>query len=134
MSFFNKILKGLGFEDDEPTQSIKQSKSDKKKKSKDKAVKASYNLSKNIALENFEQNLDHKNCEEPQTLKLYTQKDVQNAVKVFSQTKSIILNFQEMDASDMLRSLDFVCGAVYALNLKMQIIEDKIYLIKKVGE
>ena len=71
----------------------------------------------------------------PQTLdfevvKVKSQSDVQNAVQKLKEGIKILINIEQLSSADITRSLDFLTGAVFALNLKMQKLDDKIYLIQ----
>ena len=59
MCFFNKILKGLGFEDEETIEEKKPKQKEKKQKAKTKVI-ASYDLNK------FEEELNNKREEIPE--------------------------------------------------------------------
>ena len=141
MGFFNKILKGLGFEDEE--ESKEKPVKIKQKKVKKNNVTATFNLDKyedesdNIANELPQQNdavnLQIENQSQKlsfEVVKVKNQTDVQNAVKLLSNGQMILLNVEQLSADDLTRSLDFITGAVFALNLKMQKIDEKIYLIQ----
>jgi len=48
-----------------------------------------------------------------------------------SANKKILINTEGLLTQDLTRSLDFLSGAVYALNLNMQKVDDYLYLINK---
>lgn len=93
MSFFSPVWKVLGFEDDSKTQ----------KKQKVQTYNASYNLSDN----NYHKQL-------PSTRQARNQTEVEKVLEELKQVKTIIIdlsNFQE----NRQRSLDFISGAIFAL-------------------
>lgn len=140
MGFFNKILKGLGFEDEEVEQPKKEK--IKEKKPKKETVIATYNLNE------FENNLSKKTQQskeveksiqsedapkaeqiEFELVKVKSQTDVQEAVKKLKVKRKVLLNVDGLSSIDLVRSLDFVTGAVFALDLNMQKVDDNLYLI-----
>ena len=134
MGFFNKILKGLGFEDEE--EEIPKKQKVKEKKVKKENVTASYDLGK---LAEFEENLQTK-VEEPQEnnnqpsldfelVKVKSQIDVQSVVQKIKQGQKVLINIEQLSQADITRSLDFVSGAVYALGLNLKKVDEKLYLI-----
>ena len=139
MGFFNKILKGLGFEDEETIEEKKPKQKEKKQKAKTKVI-ASYDLNK------FEEELNNKREEIPEKKEEKTEEEVTNpsfiVVKVSQQEniqevidkiktgQKVIVNIEDMAQADITRSLDFLTGAVYALNLTMEKLDNKIYLIQ----
>ncbi len=140
MGFFNKILKGLGFEDEEEV-TPKQKPKDKKVKKEN--VTASYDLDKYTDLEKFEneekseKEVQETEAVETQTtsldfelIKVKSQVEVQQVVQKIRSGQSILMNVEQLSTIDLTRSLDFVSGAVFALGLKLQKVDDKLYLIK----
>ena len=136
LSFFNKILRGLGFEDEEEDMPKKQKV--KEKKVKKENVTASYDLGK---LADFEENAQIQ-VEEPQEntnqpsldfelVKVKSQIDVQSVVQKIKQGQKVLINIEQLSQTDTTRSLDFVSGAVYALGLNMKKVDEKLYLISE---
>ena len=133
MGFFNKILKGLGFEDEEEHAPVKQK--PKQKKVKQENVTASYNLEKYTEVEEKNHEKDVSQEENPPSVefehvKVISQVDVQNVVQKIKRGQSVLINMELMSTADITRSLDFVSGAVYALGLSMQKVDDKLYIIR----
>ena len=137
MGFLNKILKGLGFEDEEE-EIVKEPKNIKKKENKKQTkMAASFNLN-----EIEEENAVIEQPKEETTpviedsgfsiemFKLKSQQDVQNLIEKLKQGIKVIANAEQLSSQDLTRSLDFLTGAVFALDLKMQKLDDKIFIIQ----
>ena len=140
MGFFNKILKGLGFEDEEVEAPKKQKL--KGKKPKKETVVATYNLNE------FENTINKKTAQikdekteqideinktpelEFELVKVKSQTDIQMVVDKLKGKRKVLLNVDGLSSADLVRSLDFVTGAVYALDLNMQKVDDNLYLIQ----
>lgn len=140
MGFLDKILKGLGFEDEEP-EVIKEPKNKEKKDKKKKGnITASFDLNQMESESEFKDESIDKNekvikkSSSSQTdfemFKVKCQTDIQNCVLRLKDGARILVNIEELGESDFVRSLDFLTGAVYALGLKMQKIDEKLYLIQ----
>ena len=141
MSFFSKFLKGLGFEEEETlkkTEKIKE-----KKKKEDKRVLASYDLNKfetdlkNNDKENeiVNNEINSKSVEKQDNLQfelvnVSSQIEVQTVVNRIKNGEKILINISSLDNNDKIRSLDFLSGAVFALNLNMQKVDGSVYLIQ----
>ena len=139
MGFFDKILKGLGFEDEEPTVQ-KEPKVKVKKTKKPNSVTASYNLNdlEKEQVKEKEQTIKENETVEESTnettdfevVKVISQEQVQMVVNKLKVGKKVLLNIENLSGNDITRSLDFITGAIYALNLKMQKLDEKLYLIQ----
>lgn len=137
MGFLNKILKGLGFEDEEESQPKEIKVKEKKEKKQKSNVGATYNLNE-LEEEKKEEVVKEQVIEEKQinespefeVVKATTQEDIQQVVLKLKMGAKVLLNIEKMSQEDITRSLDFITGAVFALNLKMQKIDDKIFLIQ----
>lgn len=137
MGFFNKILKGIGFEGEEEEISEKQK---VKKQKNNNNVTASFNLQEltedgeNKIQENVQENDSSQTDITPnlgiEVIKLLNQTDAQSVVLKIKNGQKIIINLENLSGVDITRSLDFLTGAVYALNLSMQKIDEKIYIIQ----
>ena len=139
MSFFSKILKGLGFEDDEDevkTKPIKQ------KKEKTKPVRAAFDLEKEEVIEK-KQELEEIQQEQEQVtvqptqqsynldiIKVQNQVEVQNVVSKIKNGEKVIINMSALSGQDLMRSLDFLTGAVFALDKSMQKVDNSIFIIQ----
>lgn len=135
MGFFNKILKGLGFEDDEEEVAPKPKKKEIKIQQKND-VTASYNLNKiekqekhaeNKSVQNIE--VENKQTSPFEIVKVASQVEVQAVVNKLKQGQTVFVSLQALSSADYARSLDFLSGAVYALGLSLQKVEDKMFLI-----
>ena len=140
MGFFNKILKGLGFEDEEE-EIVKQPKAKKSKKNKKQSnVNATFNLNETseIEKETTEEQIEEKILEntnqndslEFEVVKVKTQTDIQIVINKLKLGTKVLVNIENLSHEDIVRCLDFLTGAVYALNLKIQKIDEKIFLVK----
>ncbi|MBQ7884970.1 MAG: cell division protein SepF [Clostridia bacterium] len=140
MSFFSKILKGLGFEDDDEEQKPKPV---KQKKEKSKPVRASFDLTtEEVAPKEPEpQPQEQQQPSQPQTIqqqpsfnldiiKVQSQIEVQNVVKKIKNGERVIINLSALNEQDLTRSLDFLTGAVYALDKAMQKVDNSIFIIQ----
>lgn len=140
MSFFSKILKGLGFEDDDEEQKTKPV---KQKKEKSKPVRASFDLTtEEVAPKEPEpQPQEQQQPSQPQTIqqqpsfnldiiKVQSQIEVQNVVKKIKNGERVIINLSALNEQDLTRSLDFLTGAVYALDKAMQKVDNSIFIIQ----
>ncbi|MBE7082118.1 MAG: cell division protein SepF [Clostridiales bacterium] len=149
MGFFNKFLKGLGFEDEEPSSEPVKI---KEKKKKSKPISASFDLNKsedfvtqknkpevNYQFDNLNQNdtIQQQTTQEQKptnssmnVVVVNTQMQVQNVVNRIKNGEKLILNFSSMNQQDLVRSLDFLSGAVFALGLVMQRVDSNIYLVQ----
>ena len=140
MGFFNKILKGLGFEDEEE-EIVKQPKAKKSKNNKKQSnVNATFNLNETseIEKETTEEQIEEKILEntnqndslEFEVVKVKTQTDIQIVINKLKLGTKVLVNIENLSHEDIVRCLDFLTGAVYALNLKIQKIDEKIFLVK----
>lgn len=143
MSFFSKLLKGLGFEEDEQEQKPKQPKA-KKEKPKP-VINASFDLEKEdiekptqTEEKNIETQEETKIVEEPQPstsfsldiIKVTNQVEVQAVVTKIKKGERVIINMSALSGVDLTRSLDFLTGAVFALDKAMQKVDNSIFIIQ----
>jgi len=135
MGFFNKILKGLGFEDEE-----KQEKNTKEVVKNSKPVNATYNFDKKekkdkkiknekVEIEK-EENFSTKNNFSIDVVKINNQNEVQNVIERVKYGEKLIVNFSELDDEEIVRCLDFLSGAVYVLEKSIKKIESYIFLVE----
>ena len=66
-------------------------------------------------------------------LKPVTFKDITRFVQILRQNQPLIVNFNNLNSNEAERSLDFVCGAVCALNGKLERIGQGIYFYAPKG-
>ena len=142
MSFFSKFLKGLGFE--EETESKPEKIKDNKNK-ESKGIIASYDL-KNLDKEEksevknktenqniFDEtitNSQQKPSSQFEIISVNSQVEVQEVVDRLKNGEKLLVNFSGLENEDKIRSLDFLSGAVFALNLTMQKVDGFVYLIQ----
>jgi len=139
LGIFSKFLKGLGFEEEEVPQ--KQEKVKKVKKQNNQKVTASYNLN------SFEDELSKKETpkqimeEKPEKeennssgnleiVNVTSQNEVQKIVNKLKNGEKVLINMSGLSGNDLVRSLDFLTGAVYALDMSMQKIDGSVYIIQ----
>lgn len=143
MSFFSKLLKGLGFEEDEQEQKPKQP---KVKKEKPKPViNASFDLEKEdieksaqIEEKIIEPQEEARIVEEQKSttsfsldiIKVTNQVEVQEVVTKIKKGEKVIINMSALCGADLTRSLDFLTGAVFALDKAMQKVDNSIFIIQ----
>lgn len=129
MGFLDKILKGLGFEgeDKPPAKKTAKSKSD----ATYNGVGAEYNFKEKIAEKNEgEEVLEEKNDNIGVVMKNpTTQKEVQEIIDSLKVGATIIVNLTGFSATDRIRALDFLAGALYTLGGKLQVLEGNLYLV-----
>lgn len=145
MSFFSKILKGLGFEEDEQKTPKAAKPKEKNKKEKINPNFASFDLKNDVitqtkqteepSVENSVLETDNNDTSIPtagslEIIKVQNQVEVQNAVNKLKNGEQIIVNMLALSSADLTRSLDFLTGAVYALNKTMQKVDNAIYIIQ----
>ena len=142
MGFLNKLLKGLGFEDEEVEKPVKDKKIKKEKIKTNGSSFASYDL--NYEDQKIEKNkIEESNAVAPQSveeshqsdggfsiIKVKSQVEVQGIVDKIKNGEKILINLTGMSGTDIIRSLDFLTGAVYALDKIMQKVDGNVYLIQ----
>lgn len=141
MGLFDKILKGLGFQDDESEEKPKPVKK-QQKKVQEKPVFASFDLNKE---ETKPQEMPEEIVDEPvvdyneqkvsssqslNVIKVSGQEDVQDVILKIKQGESLIINMSDLSSQDLIRSLDFLTGALFALEKPIQKIDDAIFLVQ----
>ena len=62
-------------------------------------------------------------------IKVTNQVEVQKVVDKLKNVKQVIVNISGLSSNDLIRSLDFLTGAVYALNMSMQKVDEAIFII-----
>lgn len=139
MGFFDKILKGLGFDDEGE---IKPKKQKKEKKQKSEKINASFDLKKEEeSSEIYEDDLKHEEKIEQlennnttnssfEIIKVTNQVEVQDVVTKLKNGDKVLVNMTALSSQDLTRSMDFLTGAVFALGFSMQKIEESIFLIQ----
>ena len=145
MSFFSKLLKGLGFEEDE--QQPKQKKEKRKKEKSKPVINASFDLEKEEMVEKQppkeiieeveqpvqqqpeQQSVQNASCS-LDIIKVINQIEVQNVVTKIKRGEKVIINMSALSGQDLTRSLDFLTGAVFALDKSMQKVDNSIFIIQ----
>ncbi|MBE7074478.1 MAG: cell division protein SepF [Clostridiales bacterium] len=138
MGFFNKILKGLGFEEEEEHET--KPKKVKEKKVKNKPVFATFDLKEEQeeVAQNTQQPLQQPESQTSETttslslniIKVQNQVEVQNVITKIKNGEQVIINMSALTGQDLTRSLDFLTGAVFALDKTMQKVDTAIYIIQ----
>lgn len=119
MGFFNKVLKGLGFEDDQPKQQ-------KKVEEKQPQSEVTYNIGAQYDLSSTPVAEEKK-----QTKEFFpnNQIEVQKIVEYLREEDGAIVDLSDLQNSDYIRALDFLSGAVYVKNGKIQRLDSKKFLL-----
>ncbi|MBQ3494457.1 MAG: cell division protein SepF [Clostridia bacterium] len=119
MGFFNKVLKGLGFEDDQPKQQ-------KKVEEKQPQSEVTYNIGAQYDLSSTPVAEEKK-----QTKEFFpnNQIEVQKIVEYLREEDGAIVDLSGLQNSDYIRALDFLSGAVYVKNGKIQRLDSKKFLL-----
>lgn len=140
MGLFDKFLKSLGFEDEEEKEEKEPKPKKNIKEKKHNKVSATFNLNEDESITKTQnqinelQNKIGENIKEEtlefELIKVKSQIDVQEVICKLRQGKSVLINLENLNETDVIRSLDFLTGAVFALELKMQKVDENMYLIK----
>lgn len=118
MGFFDKILKALGFEDEEQLNEDKKIEQKKeKKKTKSIKVRSKFNL----------EDVEEKGREVKHTPK--QQSEIEFIIKDLIDGNIVYADFSELDDSMKIRALDFLSGAVYILNGSIEKQDNFLYIL-----
>lgn len=118
MGFFDKILKVLGFEDEEQLNEDKKIEQKiEKKKTKSIKVKSKFNL----------EDVEEKGREVKHTPK--QQSEIEFIIKDLMDGNIVYADFSELDDSMRIRALDFLSGAVYILNGSIEKQDNFLYIL-----
>lgn len=112
MGFFNALLKGLGFEGNQNNEPVKE----KEEVTTYKQKTAEYNLN------------EIETVEEIKTYTPANQENIQEIVELLKQGKTVAVNFELIKNNEFIRALDFMSGAVFALNGKIKKTDNKTFL------
>ena len=63
-------------------------------------------------------------------IKVINQIEVQNVVSKIKRGEKVIINMSALNGQDLTRSLDFLTGAVFALDKSMQKVDNSIFIIQ----
>lgn len=121
MGIFDKIMKAIGFEDED----IETSKKDEpiiEKKEKKVIINSKFDL-KSIKEEGIIEN-------KLQFCNPKAQFDIEEIVKKLIKGCDIKVDFSEFSEIDKIRALDFLSGAVFVLDGKIEKVDKNIYLLK----
>lgn len=128
MGFLDKILKGLGFEgDEEPAKKPPKPVKDNTYS----GVGVEFNF-KQPPKPEIEETIEDEEQESNSGVTMKTpttQKEVQDIIDNIRNGGCIIVNLTGFSASDRIRALDFLAGALYTLGGKLQPLEGNLYLI-----
>ena len=115
MGFLNSLLKGLGFEDEKKQQTLNDYEDD--------IILDNRNISenKNVSLNNLVV-YSPKNNKEVKTLVDYLKKG-----------QACIVNLENLSKDESSRILDFLSGAIYALNGKINRLQNMIFVLLPSG-
>ena len=115
MSFFDKILKGLGFESDEMPNEKKEK---PKKTEKETKVNNQFNL-----------NTIEKNKKKTIELTPQNQEGVQSAIDFLKAGNEIKIDLSAFGEVDIFRAMDFVWGACYCLGANIKKLSETTFLL-----
>ncbi|MEG1752114.1 MAG: cell division protein SepF [Clostridia bacterium] len=121
MGLFDSIMRGLGFESDT---SQKKEKTKKQKTNKPKAGGTVFNLSSTE--EQTKTNNGGIIIQSPKS-----QEEIQEVISCIISQKQVIVNLSGFNATDRIRSLDFISGACFAIGANIELLEANLYLINK---
>ena len=150
MKILDKFLQGLGFEG-EDVEYTPVEKKVKEKKVKEKKVKPekktissindgmTFNFDKKQEIPAEEETIKEETVEEVDSLPQSTagfdvevpksQVEVQAIVEKVTNGKTIIINVSGFNATDRVRALDFISGAIYVLRGKIQPLEGNLFIL-----
>ena len=119
MGFFDKMLKGLGFEGEQKAQKPEKIKPEKQEdKLTHTGVSAKYDLQK-----------PKEEKPQPKSFCPQSQVEVQQIVDAIRAEKTLIVDLSNLSQSDYIRGLDFLSGAIYYTKGKIQKVEDKKFYL-----
>jgi len=118
VSFFDKILKGLGFEGEDE---ITEKKEKPKKIEKETKVSNQFNL----------QELNNNQKQEKKAVEIspQNQEGVQSAIDFLKAGKSVRIDLSAFGENDIFRAMDFVWGACYCLGANIKKINETTFLL-----
>lgn len=112
MGFFSGLMKTLGFEGDDTSNSQKQNK-----------------ISEQNGTQKAE--FDLKNMPQVENIRTFTpinQVEIQDIVNILKENECVCVDMQKLDNTSYIRSLDFLSGAIFVLNGKIKKSGDKTYI------
>lgn len=117
MGFFDKILQGLGFEDDNETEKVvKVKKEEPSKKIQNEYILNNTNTLKKSNIVEFSPK---------------TQDEIFNIIEFLKNNASVRIDFANFPEPDIYRAMDFIQGACYALGLTPKFESNKVFLIEQ---
>lgn len=133
MGIFDKILTGLGFEGNEPQPKKVKKQEVVKDTSSYTGLGAEYNFSREkVAAPHIEEPESTTLKETNQGVSMknpVSQEDIQNIIDDVKDGATIIVNLTGFSAQDRVRALDFLAGALYVLDGKLEPLEGNLYLV-----
>lgn len=146
MKLFDRFLQGLGFEGSETD---KQPREKKVKEKKEKRQKPSFDTNAGVKfnLDRKEEVIEEPEVFEEETLQAPTtpsqttasagfdietpksQAEVQAIIENVRLGKTVIVNVSGFNATDRVRSLDFMAGAIYVLKGRIQSLEGNLFIL-----
>ena len=122
MGFFDKMLRAMGFQDEESEEKKEKNReADIDKKEEKIVVNSKFNL-KNMqedVLDDFDKIIKPKN-----------QYEIEEIANLLLNGKSVKVDFIDFVEIDKTRALDFLSGVIFVLNGNIEKIEKTIYLFK----
>lgn len=126
MGIFDKLLKAIGFEDENAEKTEIKSKNNKKEKKKEKNI----NINSKFDLKNLEED----QVSEEKEIVAYivkVQTDVEEIANKLKNGESVMVDFNKFAEGDKIRALDFLSGVSFILNGKIEKINKNTYFLKK---
>jgi FtsZ-interacting cell division protein YlmF len=124
MGIFDKLMRALGFEEEDATQ-IEHDEPVKTKKEKKITVNSKFDLKSVKEEEEFEKKLNFYNPK--------SQVDIEEIAKNLIKGNDAKVDFNEFPESDKIRALDFLYGVIFVLEGKIEKVDKNIYLLKNKG-
>lgn len=125
MGIFDKLLRAIGFED-ENQEKIEVKNEDKtidKKKDKNVKINSKFDL-KNLEEETLPEEKEVETCEPA------TQSDVEEIANKLVSGFNVMANFIKFSDNDRMRALDFLSGVLFILKGEIEKIDKTTYLFK----
>jgi cell division inhibitor SepF len=134
MGFMSSVLEGFGV--DERRQVNKTVIRPKRQNQKPKIRYENFNLHDKKENNHMQMNVNNYASGATSNLVIYapsSHKDVQDIVESLKKAQGCLVNLDQIDNNDVHRTLDFLSGAVFALNGKINRVQGDLFLITPVN-
>jgi FtsZ-interacting cell division protein YlmF len=135
MGFLDRLLKTIGFEEDENKTYQEGVIKDKKRKDKEPNIHAKFDLKKQkneVKKDDEELKEDARSDQQQYEIKSYapkTQSEIEEIVSKLEMGESLIVNMSNFPENNRIRALDFISGAVFILKGKIRMLDKNTYLL-----